>query len=102
MVGPFLCRSRFRCCHFGEGISYPIDNLKALADAKIPIPHVVGSKDRAVPVAENTAVAETRYKGMGGGFEVIHKNEGRHHPHSLKDPTSIVEFIGDHVENKQR
>jgi dienelactone hydrolase len=80
----------------------PIDNLKPLADAKIPIIHVVGDKDKAVPVAANTAIAEKRYKEMGGVFEVIHKKEGRHHPHSLEDPTAIVAFIEKHVENKQR
>jgi len=80
---------------------YPVDNLKPLADAGIPIIHVVGDADRTVPVARNTAVAEKRYKELGGTIEVIHKKTCRHHPHSLKDPKPIVDFIEKHVEKKQ-
>ena len=77
---------------------YPVDNLKPLAEADIPIIHVVGDKDKVVPVSENTAIAEKRYKAFGGVFEVIHKKDTGHHPHSLKDPTPIVKFIEKHVE----
>lgn len=77
----------------------PVDNLAPLAQAKIPIIHVVGDKDTTVPVAENTAIAETRYKQMGGTMEVIHKAETGHHPHSLKDPTPIVQFIQKHSDS---
>lgn len=78
----------------------PIDNLKPLAEAGVPIIHVVGDLDKAVPVSENTAVAEKRYKAMGGVMEVIHKKDGGHHPHSLKDPAPLVAFIEKHVEKK--
>jgi lysophospholipase L1-like esterase/pimeloyl-ACP methyl ester carboxylesterase len=71
----------------------PVDNLAPLAKAGVPIIHVVGDADETVPVAENTAIAETRYKKMGGVFEVIHKPNVGHHPHSLKDPSPIVDFI---------
>lgn len=71
----------------------PVDNLEPLAKAKIPIIHVVGDADTVVPVAENTALAESRYKKMGGIFEVIHKPGVGHHPHSLKDPQPIVDFV---------
>ena len=78
----------------------PVDNLEPLAKAGIPIIHVVGDLDKLVPVAENTAIAEKRYKEMGGVFVVIHKQVG-HHPHSLEDPTPIVEFMEKHVEGKK-
>ena len=74
----------------------PVDNLAALAKAGVPIIHVVGDADEVVPVAENTAIAEARYKAMGGTFKVIHKQGGGHHPHSLQDPTPIVEFVMEH------
>ncbi|MBT8043927.1 MAG: alpha/beta hydrolase [Verrucomicrobiae bacterium] len=76
---------------------YPVDNLKPLAQAGVPIIHVVGDADKVVPVAENTAIAEKRYKALGGIFKVIHKKEVGHHPHSLKDPTPIVQFIEQHM-----
>lgn len=71
----------------------PIDRLEPLARAGIPLLHVVGDADDVVPVAENTAILEARYRKLGGRIEVIHKPGVGHHPHSLKDPTPIVEFI---------
>ena len=78
----------------------PVDNLEPLAKAGVPIIHVVGDADKVVPIAENTTIAEKRYKELGGVFEVIHKEGVGHHPHSLKDPTPIVEFIEKHAEGK--
>lgn len=71
----------------------PLDWLTPLAAAGLPIIHVVGDADEIVPVAENTSIAEQRYRGLGGTFEVIHKPGVGHHPHSLKDPTPIVDFV---------
>lgn len=71
----------------------PIDNLKPLSVARVPIIHVVGDADKTVPVSENTAIIEQRYKALGGDIKVIHKKGIAHHPHSLKDPKPIVDFI---------
>ncbi|MCX7010262.1 MAG: SGNH/GDSL hydrolase family protein, partial [Kiritimatiellaeota bacterium] len=61
--------------------------------AKIPILSVCGEADQVVPLAENTRLVEQRYKALGGHIEVIAKPGCDHHPHSLKDPTPIVEFV---------
>jgi pimeloyl-ACP methyl ester carboxylesterase len=81
-----------------QALAYPtpLDNLKPLADAKIPILSVCGEADTSVPVAENTAVLEQRYKAMGGEIQVLLKPGVGHHPHSLADPTPIVNFIQAH------
>ncbi len=71
----------------------PIDNLEPLARAGVPLLHVVGDADEVVPVVENTAILEQRYKSLGGSIQVIHKPGVGHHPHSLKDPAPIVDFI---------
>jgi pimeloyl-ACP methyl ester carboxylesterase len=71
----------------------PVDNLAPLAKARIPLLHVVGDADTVVPLVENTAVLERRYKELGGPITVIVKHGVGHHPHSLKDPTPIVDFI---------
>ena len=71
----------------------PIDGLEPLAKAGVPIIHVVGDADIVVRVAENTAVLERRYKQLGGTIQVIHKPGVGHHPHSLKDPKPLVDFI---------
>jgi pimeloyl-ACP methyl ester carboxylesterase len=71
----------------------PLDHLEPLAKAGIPIIAVVGDADKTVPYPENTAILEQRYKALGGKIEVIVKPGGDHHPHSLKDPKPIVDFL---------
>ena len=78
----------------------PIDNLNPLAMAGVPLLHVVGDADKVVPVSENTAIIEKRYKTLGGQIQVIHKTGVGHHPHSLKDPKPIVDFILKHAQQE--
>jgi lysophospholipase L1-like esterase len=75
----------------------PIDNLKPLADAGIPIIAVCGDADKTVPYDENIQIVEKRYLELGGQIKVIVKHGGDHHPHSLPDPTPIVSYILDHT-----
>ncbi|WP_372798731.1 GDSL-type esterase/lipase family protein [Pontiella sp.] len=75
----------------------PIDRLAPLAEAGVPLLQVVGDADTVVPVAENTAIMEQRYKALGGSIEVIHKPGVKHHPHCLKDPAPITAFILKHT-----
>ena len=86
-----------------EALAYkrnPIDNLAPLAQAGVPLLHVVGDADVVVPVAENTAILEQRYRPLGGRIQVIHKPGVGHHPHSLKDPAPIVAFVLKHCRPK--
>lgn len=71
----------------------PIDNLKPLADAKVPILHVCGDADEVVPAEENTIIVEKRYKELGGNIQVIYKPGQKHHPHCLENPQPIVDFV---------
>jgi pimeloyl-ACP methyl ester carboxylesterase len=71
----------------------PLDRLETIAAAGIPILSVVGDADKVVPVAENTAILKMKYQLLGGRIEVIAKPGVDHHPHSLKDPTPIVDFL---------
>lgn len=75
----------------GNPVDVPV--LEPIAKAKIPIIHVVGDADDVVPVAENTAVLKERYEKLGGHVELIAKPGVGHHPHSLADPTPIVDYI---------
>jgi pimeloyl-ACP methyl ester carboxylesterase len=86
-----------------EAMAYklnPVDNLAPLAKAGVPLLHVVGDADDVVPLSENTAVVEKRYKELGGQITVIVKKGVNHHPHSLKDPKPIVDFILKATETK--
>ncbi|XAL98621.1 GDSL-type esterase/lipase family protein [Phycisphaeraceae bacterium D3-23] len=71
----------------------PIDGLEPLAEHGVPLLHVVGEADDVVPVSENTAILEERYRALGGDITVIRKPGVGHHPHALSDPTPIVDFF---------
>ncbi|MEI6809172.1 MAG: PA14 domain-containing protein [bacterium] len=72
----------------------PIDNLAPLAKAKIPIFVVCGDMhDWVVPIESNSLLLETRYKELGGVVQLIRKPKAGHRPHSLPDPTPIVNFV---------
>ncbi|MBI3831061.1 MAG: alpha/beta hydrolase [Planctomycetes bacterium] len=75
----------------------PVDNLKPLAEAKIPILCVCVDADAAVPLDENARVVEARYRNMGGEIVLIVKPGVGHHPHSLEDPAPIVDFVLRHA-----
>ncbi len=83
-----------------EAMAYPlnpVDNLKVLAEAKIPILHLCADADEVVPAKENTMIVEKRYRELGGGIEVIYKPGAKHHPHCLENPQPIVDFIYKHL-----
>jgi pimeloyl-ACP methyl ester carboxylesterase len=71
----------------------PLDHIAPVARAGVPIIAVCGDADNTVPFTENTAILEQRYRELGGTIQVIVKPGGDHHPHSLKDPAPIVDFL---------
>ena len=77
----------------GNPIDSPLEKLKTLADAKVPLIFVCGLADQIVPFGENTAIAEKRYQELGGEVIVIRKEKIGHHPHSLTNPFPIVKHI---------
>ena len=71
----------------------PIHKIEAIIKGGYPIFHVCGEADNVVPVDENTRIFERKIKEKGGDIRVIYKPDVGHHPHSLKNPTPIVDFI---------
>lgn len=71
----------------------PIYTCINVARAKIPVLHVYGDADSIVPYKENTFLLAEEFRKNGGSIELICKKGVGHHPHSLKDPTPIVDFI---------
>ena len=91
-----LVLDRYGFKNDAEAIAYgknPVDNLAPLAAAKVPLIHVYGDADPVVPWEENTGVLAERYKRLGGSITLIGKPGVGHHPHGLKDPTPVVDFI---------
>ncbi|MBS0661818.1 MAG: prolyl oligopeptidase family serine peptidase [Verrucomicrobia bacterium] len=71
----------------------PMDRIPALVAARIPIIGVSGDADEVVSFPANLAKFAERYRAAGGHIEVIVKPGAKHHPHSLTDPTPIVDFM---------
>jgi pimeloyl-ACP methyl ester carboxylesterase len=95
-----LVLERYHFKDDAEALAYtknPVDNLKPLADAHVPLLHVYGDADEVVPWQENTGLIAERYRQLGGSITLIAKPGVKHHPHGLDDSTPIVEFIARHA-----
>ena len=82
-------------------ICSPVDQAALLANTRIPILSVCGDADNTVPFLENTILLRDRMAQSGGSMTVITKPGVDHHPHSLKDPTPIVDFVVQHQPSYQ-
>ncbi|PQO45379.1 hypothetical protein C5Y93_13065 [Blastopirellula marina] len=82
----------------------PIDILAPIANAKVPILHIVSLNDQVVPPTENTFVLAERYRMLGGDIEVIEVKEGtdKSHGHHFThpDPQKVADFILQHASVK--
>ena len=75
----------------------PIDNMDVLIKNNIPIIMLYGDADDVVIYEENGQVLEDYYRENGGDICVIRKPGCGHHPHSLEDPTPIIEYVEAHL-----
>lgn len=48
----------------------PIDNLQALAMARVPVFHIQGDSDKVVPHEKNSGLLASRYQALGGPVEI--------------------------------
>ena len=71
----------------------PLNKVDELVKNKIPCILVAGDSDRIVDYTENGEIFAKEYKEKGGDIVLIVKEGIDHHPHSLEDPTPIVDFI---------
>ena len=82
----------------------PIDNLGVLAEAKIPIMHMIGLEDKIVPPDENTFPLIDTYIRLGGSATVVpctsgeQKLQGHHFP--IETPRIVADFIKYHALDK--
>ena len=65
--------------------------IGGLAENNVPLLHVNGSIDPLL--GKNSAAIESIYQSLGGRVSVMIKDGAGHHPHSLRDPTPIADFI---------
>ena len=71
----------------------PIDKVDKIVQGGYPILILCGDADEVVAPEENTMLFEKKVKALKGNITVIYKPGMKHHPHSLPNPTPIVEFI---------
>lgn len=79
----------------------PVNNLKPIIQAKIPLLMILGLNDTIVNAEYNGLKLAERYKESGGDVELITRNSWGHHPHGLDHPLEkIVPFILRHTWNR--
>ncbi len=71
----------------------PVDNLDTLAKARVPVLGFCGRADNVVPVEENIGLLKKRYEAAGAPVFVIERPFTSHHPHSLRDPSALADFL---------
>ncbi len=76
---------------------YVMSKLGALAANDVPLLHVCGSIDPLL--GKVSAVIEGIYQQLGGRISVMIKDGAGHHPHSLRDPKPIADFITQSVQS---
>jgi len=68
-----------------------LSKLGELARYDVPLLHVCGSLDPLLD--KHTLAVEGIYQHLGGRVSVLIKDGAGHHPHSLRDPKVIADFI---------
>jgi pimeloyl-ACP methyl ester carboxylesterase len=70
--------------------------LAGLATNDVPLLHVCGSIDPGL--GKNSTAIESIYQALGGRISVMIKDGQGHHPHSLRDPKALADFITQSVQ----
>lgn len=92
-----------------EALAYPnnpVDRIQVIADAGIPVLHIVSENDQVVPPDENTYLMFSRVpkSKRKGNFKVISVKKGteKSRGHHFQHPESeqVVEFITRHSKSK--
>jgi sialidase-1 len=85
----------------------PVDaaTLKPIAEARIPLRHVVSLNDRVVPPEENTFKAQRRLEAMGHAMTVVRVQEGTVESHGhhfpLPEVRETVDFVMRHAQGQR-
>ncbi|MDB4530663.1 prolyl oligopeptidase family serine peptidase [bacterium] len=81
----------------------PIDRLAPLVKAKVPIFHIHGDKDAAVPLEKNSALIKERYDKLGGLMilEVV-KGQGHNMWDGWFQSRNLVDFVIKHAKMPTR
>lgn len=71
----------------------PVNNVKPLIDAKIPIFAAVGEDDMVLNINMHFNLLEKNFIKQGGKFtNVVRRSAWGHHPHGFDDTTELLKF----------
>jgi pimeloyl-ACP methyl ester carboxylesterase len=71
----------------------PVERLKPLAEAKVPILYIHGDRDTLVPIDKNSAAMERNYKALGGEMTLlVQKGHGHDMWEGWFHSQAIVDF----------
>jgi pimeloyl-ACP methyl ester carboxylesterase len=72
----------------------PIDGLKALATAGVPLFAIHGDSDKVVPLDANSGEMKTRYEAMGGSMQlVVPAGQGHNMWEGFFQCRELVDFV---------
>ncbi len=72
----------------------PLDNLKPLAEKKVPMFVVQGDADKAVPYQENATILKERYEALGGPITLrLIPGEGHMVSPSFFENKELIDFV---------
>jgi len=70
----------------------PLNNVEAIANAKIPILAAIGLCDLSVDHETNFDLFEQKFIQLGGSIRTIRRNYWGHHPHGLDNTEELLAF----------
>ncbi len=92
-------RQQLICTAYGQSAEQlaesklnPVNNVKAIVDAGIPVLAAVGECDGTVIVKNNFNIVEQEILKYGGKVEVFRRGFWAHHPHGLDDTLPLLKF----------
>ena len=76
----------------------PIDRLKPLAKAKVPIFHIHGDVDKVVPLEKNSGLVAERYRVAGGAMTLdVPQGQGHNMWRGVFESQELVDFLIKHA-----
>ena len=84
------------------GINNPVEKLKPLANARVPIFHIHGNVDTVVPLKSNSGDVAKRYQILGGKMQLVVPNgQGHNMWKGFFHCQELVDFVITHAKGKK-
>ncbi|MEE2825750.1 MAG: FAD-dependent oxidoreductase [Planctomycetota bacterium] len=72
----------------------PVDRLTPLAEARVPLFHIHGDRDKVVPLEQNSALLAKRYRELGGPVELeVVAGQGHNMWRGWFESQALVDFV---------